>query len=302
MPTPSVDAPAILVVDHSPKTPAAVMDVLVGLGCEVTGADNAESALRQVRRAWFDLIIAEADLPDATGIELAQRLRRDSQNRDVPLVLTAVGSTACHRAACLDGGADDFIERGIDVEEFRARVRMHLRRAARHEELLLRNQQDGLTGLWNRAAIEEELRRALRFGYGSGIPTSVLMIDIDGFKAINDTFGHAAGDRALRTVSARLLRSLRDSDRVGRYGGDEFLVVLPATDRPATEHLVSRLRQRWSSAPEARVPAPFVVDISIGTATAQRGDTVDALVRRSDHAMYADKFRSGRALARARAH
>jgi diguanylate cyclase (GGDEF)-like protein len=290
------------VVDQSPTPSAAVQGALAGLGYEITGAGDAESALQRVRGDWFDLIIADAVLPDATGIELAQRIRRDSHNRDVPIVLTAASSTPRHRAACLDGGADDFIESGIDVDEFRARVRMHLRRAARHEELVLRNQQDGLTGLWNRAAIEEELRRALRFDFCSGVPTSVLMIDIDGFKAINDTFGHAAGDLALRTVSGRLLRSLRDTDRVGRYGGDEFLVVLPSTDRPATEHLVTRLRRRWISGTEAKAATPFAVDISIGNATAVRGDTADALVRRSDHAMYADKVRSRRTPARLRAH
>jgi diguanylate cyclase (GGDEF)-like protein len=250
-----------------------------------------------VRRTWVDLIIAELDLPDADGVELAQRVRHDSNNRDVPIVLMATSSTPRRRVVCLDAGADDVIDTRMGSDELRARVRMHLRRAARHEELVLRNKQDGLTGLWNRAAIEEELRRALDLGFRVGLPTSVLMIDIDGFKAINDTFGHAAGDNALRAVSVRLVRSLRDTDRVGRFGGDEFLVVLRATDRRATEVLVDRLRRRWSRRPAEIWPAARAVEISIGTATAEMGDSVEGLVRRSDLAMYADKERLCRALA-----
>jgi two-component system cell cycle response regulator len=185
----------------------------------------------------------------------------------------------------LDLGADDFVAKPVDFGELLARVRAHLRRAQERDELERRSLLDPLTGVLNRRGIAAELNRELHRARRSGAHLSVLMVDVDHFKALNDTHGHQAGDTVLRHVAGALVAAVRVADQVGRYGGDEFLVVLPDTDLEAATALATRLHA-------VRLPrlalcgAELEVTASIGAATLLGDDTVDSLVERADRQMY----------------
>jgi diguanylate cyclase (GGDEF)-like protein len=148
---------------------------------------------------------------------------------------------------------------------------------------------DALTGLLNRGAIEDELARELKRASRTGLPVSLVMVDLDGFKAINDEHGHLVGDEALRRVAVKLESIVRETDRVGRFGGDEFLVLLPDTDADQMVELVARLRLAWRRHPPMVPMAPRPIMASFGGATAAPGDSLEALVRQADAAMYRAK-------------
>lgn len=297
LPTRAIAPAAILVVDDERGSRAGLELLLRGSGYRVASAASADAALRHARQHWLDLVITDVNLPKTDGYRLTELLRSEARNRDVPIVLVSGEATSQRRVTGLDRGADDFLEKPLDADELLARVRMHLRHGERQADLLRRSEHDALTGLLNRGAIEEELAREMKRSYRTKLPVSVVMVDVDDFKAVNDRFGHTAGDEALREVGAALAHLLRSTDRVGRFGGDEFLAVLPDTDWAALETLVHRLRSDWQRYPPTPRGVPVPVMVSLGAATAERGESIEALIRRADIAMYADKRGCDRALA-----
>jgi two-component system, cell cycle response regulator len=186
--------------------------------------------------------------------------------------------------AGLDLGADDFIGKPVDARELIARVRVHLRYARREHDLERRALVDPLTGVLNRRGIFAVLRHEHERVRRSGAPLSVLLLDIDRFKALNDELGHQAGDTALRQLAAALLRSVRAADQVGRIGGDEFLIILPDADADAAFAMAARLRALRATAVASGETRD--VQASVGAATLEAEETVDTLVARADRAMY----------------
>lgn len=176
----------------------------------------------------------------------------------------------------------------------RLRARAELREHAdRLQHALSEARTDGLTGLWNRKAFDEFLILQTAIAHRYGLPFSALLIDVDHFKAINDTHGHRAGDEALCAV-ARLLKSgSRESDFVARYGGDEFALLLPQTDCAGARTLAERIRTRLEQTPVSSNRQELCARISAGVATLQAEETAAAFIERADQALYAAK-RAGR--------
>jgi diguanylate cyclase (GGDEF)-like protein len=177
----------------------------------------------------------------------------------------------------------------VDADELVARVRTHLRHSLRSQELLKRSQVDALTGVLNRGALDDELDRELQRMARTGQPLSVLMLDLDDFKSVNDRYGHAAGDDALRRCAQKLVSSLRATDRVGRFGGDEFLAILPDTGRDDAQALAERIAFAWRKHPPIPRGTSDPVLASIGTATAEKPMSKEALVEVADKRMYDNK-------------
>jgi diguanylate cyclase (GGDEF)-like protein len=288
-PTSALPTGDVLVVDDDPVQRSGLRLVLQQCGYRVTTAASGHAALAAVCEHMPDIIVADVNMDDGDGLEMTRQLRELAAGRDLPIILISGKADVDRRIDGLDAGADDFMAKPIDPNELLARVRTHLRRAERTQTLVLRSTHDDLTGALNRGAIVDELRRELKRANRTGTPLSLMMVDVEDFKAINDAYGHGTGDQVLARIARALERTLRTTDSVGRFGGDEFVLVLPDLGDRSTGALVQRLRRVW-----ARQELPLVmrsrrVGLSIGVATSLEGDSIEALVRRADDAMYRDK-------------
>jgi diguanylate cyclase (GGDEF)-like protein len=243
------------------------------------------------------LALLDWGLPDMDGIEICREVRnRSTQPYTYVILLTGRGSRH-ERLAGLEAGADDFLAKPVDEAELKARLNIGRRIVSLQEQLLavqarLEDQatRDSLTGIWNRAVIVEMLDRELNRAGREGHPLAVMLADLDHFKEINDTHGHLAGDLVLRQAVRRLQGELRPYDGIGRYGGEEFLLVLPGCDELATLRLGERLREAVAREPVIPIDSLIQVTVSLG-AVCWRGSDGDAMtvLHRADEALYQAK-------------
>lgn len=282
--------PAVLVIDDSDL----IHDVLaVRLRPEEVLLHRANSAADGVARARElapDLILLDLTLPDATGFEVLRRLKEEPATAQVPVIfLTAAADTEV-KVKAFDAGAVDYVTKPFQVAELRARVRAALRTKRYLDLLATRAQIDGVTGLWNRAYLDQRLAEETAALRRHQRPFALLMIDLDGFKVVNDTHGHPFGDRLLHRVAGVLTAGLRSLDAPCRYGGDEFAVVLPTTNLAGALITGERIR--------ADIAALQLVTASLGaTATEVFSDDAELTPARvlesADRALYEAK-RAGR--------
>jgi diguanylate cyclase (GGDEF)-like protein len=283
----------ILVVDDDEASVRGYSLLLRMSGFRVKTARDGEEALDLVGEGDFDVVVSDVNMPKLDGYELTRRLREEAATRDIPVILLSAVADSQRKVTGLNGGADDFMEKPVDADELLARIRVHLRHNTRNRELRHLSRYDAVTGVLTRAALEEELERELRRSQRTGLPVSVLMIDVDDFKAFNDRHGHTAGDAALRGVADKLVATLRATDLVGRYGGDELMAILPDTDEESARLLVDRVAIEWKRHPPIPRGTATPVRVSVGVATAKRDETKESIVRSADARMY-DAKHAGR--------
>lgn len=239
------------------------------------------------------LCLLDWQMPRMNGIELCTAIR---QKQEVPyryLILITGRGDRSQMVAGLEAGADDFLLKPVHVEELRARLMTGSRVLNLQAQLLLTMKQlreqatrDGLTHVWNRTTIFEILQREMTRGFRQESPLSAILLDIDHFKHINDRHGHLTGDMVLRTVASRLIGGLRPYDSVGRYGGEEFLVVLPGCDTVEAMSLAERLRTGIAQHPFDSPDGPLSVTASFGVVTWNGCWPILDLVRRADQSLY----------------
>jgi two-component system, cell cycle response regulator len=265
-----------------------------GLTVEQAGV---EEAWDRIAPATHDLIVCGLDLPGRQALRLASRLRARAETRDLPVLLVAGPEQRDVVLRGFDLGANDHVLRPVDPNELRARARNQIRWRRYQEGLradLDRSLElavtDSLTGLRNRLYARRHLDSTL-----AEQAAAVLILDVDRFKALNDAWGHAAGDIALREVAGRLRAHVRACDVVARWGGEEFLIAMGGASAEEALTAAERLRAAVASEPVVQMAgqAPISVTVSVGIATAPRGTAVDALVQAADAALYRAK-RSGR--------
>lgn len=221
--------PAVLVIDDSPDTHALLDIWLTPEGLAVHSAPSAADGLRMAQVLRPDLVLLDVDLPESSGFDVCQRLKADGSTSEIPVIFLTGATHTGDKVKGLDLGAVDYVTKPFDPHELRARVRAALR-TRRYQEMLSRRAQiDGLTGLRNRAFFDECLRRELDTGRKHRTPVSLVLVDIDHFKQLNDTAGHPFGDRVLQQVGELLTRSTAPGAAACRYGGEEFAVILPGT-------------------------------------------------------------------------
>jgi diguanylate cyclase (GGDEF)-like protein len=237
----------------------------------------------------------DLNMPELTGGQVLKRVRADHVIGATPVLVFTSDDRATTACDVLDGGATDFVPKSVRPGELLARVRRALREKARVDDLVERNRAlaemadvDALTGLPNRRASGDALAQGAAKALESGGQLTVALVDIDHFKAINDTYGHSAGDQVLSVVAARLRAEVGSADLVGRWGGEEFIAVLPGANRASAAATAEALRAANAGQAIEVGLHMIAVTVSIGWASAS-GAMPDLLVELADAALYRAK-------------
>jgi diguanylate cyclase (GGDEF)-like protein len=265
-------------------------------GYSVVEAADGEQALARARDTRPDVVLLDVDMPKRDGYDVLTEMKGDPLLAGVPVVFITGRTTAEDAVRGLDLGAHDYLRKPFEAAELTARVHAAVRTKRLQDELRNLNGElarlahtDNLTGLANRRYLEEELTRLTARSNRHGGPLSLLLIDGDHFKAVNDRHGHQVGDQTLIALAARLTDRLRAEDVVGRWGGEEFLVILPDVELRGAETVAEALRAHVAGAPLETSAGPIPLTISIGWAFKSADDTGDDLLRRADAALYEAK-------------
>ena len=277
----------ILVVDDDAGVREFVCDVLSMHRYRIIQARNGVEALVLATAFPPDLILTDISMPELDGFQLIRRLRERSETSDVPVIVLSGNDADEVTVEALDGGADDFLSKPVSSAELVARVRARLRIGGRVAALRAAVHLDDLTQLLNRRGLMAELESAIARAERAALPLSLLLLDLDGFKQINDTCGHGHGDAMLRVVAGALTASVREGDAVARIGGDEFVIVLPAAELGCAVEIARRIERTITS-----LDVRPALGVSIGVVAAGRNGCSlepDALLREADLAMYRSK-------------
>jgi two-component system, cell cycle response regulator len=263
---------------------------------------DLQAALLKLAAKPYDLLIVSLAMQSGDGLRLCSQVRSLERTRNLPIIIMVHPGDEARLLRGLDMGVNDYLTRPVDRNELVARVRTQIRRKRHADHLRNRLDEsiefaitDALTGLNNRRHMEQHLAALAGRAKMAGWPLSVLIVDIDRFKAINDTFGHAAGDNVLREFAARLRRNTRGIDLACRVGGEEFVIIMPETTLADALQVGERLCHGIAVEPfQANADARVHVTASVGIATLERSDdSAEAVLRRADAALYAAK-REGR--------
>jgi two-component system, cell cycle response regulator len=282
--------PLILVVEDDDDARALLSELLTPR-YEVEAVGDGVTAVERAKLLNPDLVLLDLFLPGLDGFGALTGLRRDPRTADVPVIFLSAQGDAATKSQGLSLGAADYLAKPFSEQELMARVDRTLRLTAQREHFRALAQTDGLTGLPNfrsfHARLEEEVRRADRYAQS----LACAMVDLDGLKQINDNLGHAAGNRAILALADAVREELRDTDFAARYGGDEFVVLLPQTNAAAGALFAERLRRRLATvSQEAGLPVHASIGVSALTPD-EVGvpDAAEALLHRADEALYRAK-------------
>jgi two-component system cell cycle response regulator len=292
----------ILIIEDRPES-VAWFNTALAPANEVSSVDSFEEALVRVRGGDYDLIVVSLGLRGFDGLRLCSQLRSLPEGRNVPILVLVSDGDRRKLTQALEMGVNDYLTRPVDKNELTARVRTQLRKK-RYQDRLRHNVQlslemaitDQLTGLHNRRYMARHLDSLISNAQKSNKPLAFLIMDIDHFKSVNDTHGHDIGDEVLREFANRISANIRGIDLACRYGGEEFVVVMPDTDVDFAYTIAERLRQGVETTPFeiSRMPGSLKVTISIGIAASLGGDdNAEKLLHRADQALYRAK-REGR--------
>ncbi len=302
----------ILVVDDSRTQLDWLVQVLRKEGYDVSAAQDGRDAIRQVRTSPPDLVLLDMVLPDMDGLEVLRFIKARPEDSFIPVIILSVKADLDSKVTGLRIGADDFLAKPFAEAEILARCAAMLRIKHLQERLHVMQRKleeqsitDALTGLRNRRFFDERLHEEFRRAQRYGDYLSLIMIDLDHFKQVNDRFGHPVGDLVLREAAALIRASIRDPDICARYGGEEFAVILPKTHMSGALAVAERIWRELGSKEyvlgpgaaggDAGTAQPERITASLGIAFYPSKDitTGELLLRFTDQALYQAK-RAGR--------
>ncbi len=292
--------PVILVADDEPVNLALIKRRLEWEDYHIHTAQDGSEAVEKARLLHPDLVILDVMMPVLDGLQACRLLKDHDATRDIPIIFLSALDDTDTKINGLSLGANDYISKPFRVEELLARVavairlkreRDDLRRSAedarrRAEAASERSMSDALTGLLNRYGLQRSLQRALSESRRYGRSLSCLLIDIDHFKRINDSYGHPAGDTALMQVGRVLTEALRGSDVVCRYGGEEFLVLTPETGLEGALSLAEKIRLSAAARLFGDGERVFPLTLSVGVAQLREAESGHDMIARADDALY----------------
>lgn len=236
----------VLIIDDSPTDGFNTKRLLKKHGMDAEHITSPYDVLQACEQLVPDLLLVDFYMPECKGDELVRALRMDRRFASLPIIYLSSESNQDRQLSAMAEGADDFITKPFQTDFL---VRSITHRVRRSRRMRLLSERDSMSGLLNHATCLESLRREMSLSRESGAPLTFAMLDIDHFKQINDTHGHLVGDQVIRSISAFLKRNLRDSDHIGRYGGEEFSIVFPDTDVEAAYTVLNRIRRLFAELP-----------------------------------------------------
>ncbi|MEX0803753.1 MAG: diguanylate cyclase [Candidatus Binatia bacterium] len=281
----------VLIIEDHPDQRDLLGIVLRREGYRVITAANGVEALEKLNQEEVHIALSDIMMPKMDGFELINKIRSNPALRHIYMILITARIQEGDRVRGLDLGADDYITKPFSFSELLARVRVGSRVVQYQQHLEYQTQTDSLTGLFNRRAFEkkigEEFERSKRYEH----PLSVLIFDIDNFKIINDTYGHHGGDAALIKISEILRDKTRRSDFPSRYGGEEFVLILPDTDQESSFQVAKKFHEEIRSCSFGTANKPFLLTVSMGLASTSIKEYSDwrQMVDDADRALYQAK-------------
>ena len=257
---------------------------------------NGRDAWEIIKKGDIRLAILDWNMPKMNGIELCNKIRTDHQqekSKYIYVILLTARDLQEDIITGLSAGADDYMTKPCSYLELKVRIQNGERIISLEDNRLEMANTDGLTQIWNHSKIVDLLEEELERNHRDGKSLAVIMIDIDHFKKVNDNYGHVMGDKVLVELAAHLRKSLRLYDKVGRYGGDEFMIILPGCDEKNAAKIGDRIRKSVNELSfEGDLSSP-TISISIGIAVSDEGcrEAAEDLMKRSDKALYLTKKR-----------
>jgi two-component system cell cycle response regulator len=288
----------VLVADDSPVYRKLVEHALAEESCAVLFANSGHQAIELFERERPDLVVTDWMMPDITGIELCQRIRTNAQSSYTYVIILTSNAEKENVVKGLSAGADDYLTKPFDRDELLARIRVGQRLIDLHRQIEAKNRlleelalTDPLTGLPNRRAIEDWSARQLSGAARHGFPMWFVLMDLDHFKSVNDTYGHDAGDTVLKKFGEVLRNNTRLSDISGRIGGEEFLLVLTHADERNVMVVVDRIRKQLAAERFEWDGSAINVTASFGAAgfSGKKAPEFSQLVKQADAALYRAK-------------
>jgi len=288
----------VLVAEDDAMFRRILQSWLENWGYRVTVAEDGARAWNRLQQELPpQILILDWMMPEMNGLELCRKVREQKRVPYQYILLATAKDAKRDLVRGLEAGADDYLTKPFDKSELQARLRACNRiltlqddQIQAHEQLRFQAAHDPLTGTWNRGAIMETLHRELERAARTESAVGILLLDVDHFKTVNDTHGHLTGDGVLREVTQRIIKAARAYDSVGRYGGEEFLIVLPGCSSGQIQQSGERIRSAVDSGPIQVNGSEISVTVSIGAAVAVRGTTSETeMLAAADAALYRAK-------------
>lgn len=276
----------IIVVEDSPTQAAYYSAILQKAGMLATVVSNPYSVLQTLDENAADLILMDMYMPGCNGMELAKVIRQVPRHASIPIVYLSAEMEVSRQLDALSLGADDFLTKPINPMHLIRSVTIRAERARHLRTLMLT---DNLTGLLNHSRIKELLQTEVARAMRSGAPLAYAMLDIDHFKSVNDTYGHHMGDRVIKTMARVLQQRLRQTDYIGRYGGEEFAVILPDATLDSAVRILDEVRENFHKVHQLAAGGVFNVSFSGGVAAYPASNDATKLALDADKALYAAK-------------
>lgn len=284
---PSMKKPyTVLIIDDEPAVAEYNAELLRTAGMDVYVLSRPQYLLQVLNANPIDIVLMDYHMPEYSGEELTKLIRQIPQHIGLPIAYLSSETSQSAKFGAMSIGAEDFILKQADPQELINAVSV---RAERMRTLRARMAQDSLSGLYNHSTTTHFLKSAIAESNYSRIPFSLVMVDLDRFKNVNDTYGHVAGDQVIVGVSQLFSHRLRSTDIVGRYGGEEFAIIMPNTTQEQAAQVVERLRQGFEQITFSVNQVTFHNTFSAGIASWVYGDTTETLRGRADQALYAAK-------------
>ncbi len=279
----------VLIIDDDVDSLAIARLRLKKDGYIIESAGNGEEGLVKASDWNPDLILLDVQMPGRSGFEVCEELKSDQELCNIPVIFLSAADDISEKVRGLDLGAVDYVTKPFDIFELRARVRAALRTKRLQDLLFMYSEVDSLTEIYNRRVLMERLQQEWDRTLRSHSVVSFIMVDIDKFKNVNDTYGHPVGDNVLERIAYILKHSIRSGDIVGRYGGEEFGIIM--VNATAEEACIASNRYRYEIELEVfkAKKVVFSITASFGVADSNGKNTVDELVSSADSALYKAK-------------